>query len=974
MAEPGRWRPRDEMEICYLLGGDCRVAHRPVFSCGLCGTLSNVDNLCERVRCIKSDYAVLYSLSANSDGFLIVTITSGITEELKVSSVDPGTTHSDSVQACSGVARASVFFLTYMITQGLAGAGGALIQLIPLILHYIQKWFLGRTPRQAYRVNYLMPAVSSYRSPLIYPTTLIMDMMIGRFGTILPRLSLLATIGFAYSIIAPLISLLALVSISQYLPMSLATKKIEKRYNEARETQLGMRRRVLTVRKIGIRSVRKTIKGLPKKVDVTIDVLRGKHDQDTAPGIPNDAEKRDQEKDTAEVDIKEADMTDMADMANERTSDDSTFAAHATGTSQRHQCMPMIHRTTSSAGSASIKSAKSGKSEYSQKSDPKRRSSIPVFKPAPAPMQLSITENDASEDDEDLVDQLNDNAFDHPSSYVEQRWIWIPKDELGLSELIVADLKAAEVQASDSGSTMDKRGVVEGNAIEAGTTTNMDTIGKEHSYRRLAAHGTAVGLSDGLMGNSEVGHLNIGAGRIVWQDIVRIDVAIKKRQFHKNETLSRAWSAPKQATADCTYSGWHLFALLETAKEVGVPKTFVHFLGDGRDTAPRSAVGYGQELLDFMKKEEYGELATIIGRYYAMDRDKRWERVKIAIDGLVKGEGQKVDGPDAAIKAIKSNYEADVTDEFLKPIIVNGDEGRIKGKAAFRSYHGQLSTIVVDGDTLFFFNYRSDRMREIASVFGLPDKPMEVDIPKDLVSPIADETRAQSNLLSVYYDYVPLQRRIPVPRRLPPQPMTNVLAEWLAKEGVKQAHIAETEKYAHITFFFNGGVEKQFENEERHMIPSPKVATYDKEPQMSVQGVADKVAEVVRKAEHEFIMCNFAPPDMVGHTGVYEAAVEAITHTDAAVGTVYEACQEAGYILLITADHGNAEQMLNAETGAPHTAHTTNPVPFIMTGDPKKYSFVEDEEPANGEEEYEPGALCDVAPTVLDLMVCRPHK
>lgn len=212
----------------------------------------------------------------------------------------------------------------------------------------------------------------------------------------------------------------------------------------------------------------------------------------------------------------------------------------------------------------------------------------------------------------------------------------------------------------------------------------------------------------------------------------------------------------------------HLFALLETAKEVGVPKTYVHFLGDGRDTAPRSAAGYAQELLDFTKKEEYGELATIIGRYYAMDRDKRWERVKIAIDGLVKGEGEKVDGPDAAIKAIKSNYEADVTDEFLKPIIVNGDEGRIKGGVAFRLSHDQLLMIAVDEDTLFFFNYRSDRMREIASVFGLPDKPMEVDIPKDLVRLIADTTRVQSNLISVYYNHVSLQRRIPFPRGLPP--------------------------------------------------------------------------------------------------------------------------------------------------------------------------------------------------------------
>ncbi|KAJ3775333.1 BPG-independent [Lentinula raphanica] len=487
---------------------------------------------------------------------------------------------------------------------------------------------------------------------------------------------------------------------------------------------------------------------------------------------------------------------------------------------------------------------------------------------------------------------------------------------------------------------------LEGNAIEAGTTTNMDTIAKEHSFRKLSAHGTAVGLSEGLMGNSEVGHLNIGAGRIVWQDIVRIDVSIKKKEFHQNSTILESMKRAKEGNGRLHLLGLisdggvhshinHLFALLETAKEQGVPHTYVHYFGDGRDTAPRSAAGYCEQLLEFMKKEEYGELATIVGRYYAMDRDKRWERIKIAVDGLVGGEGEKlVDTKTSAVDAIKGNYEKDVTDEFLKPIIINGDEGRIK-----------------DGDTLFLFNYRSDRMREIATVLGSLDKPMEVTVPKDLH--ITTMSRYNSEF--------------PFPVAFPPQVMTNVLAETLASQGVKQAHVAETEKYAHVTFFFNGGVEKQYENEERHMIPSPKVPTYDKDPKMSVQGVADKVAEILRESKHEFVMCNFAPPDMVGHTGVFEAAVEAISHTDDAVGTVYKACQDAGYILLITADHGNAEQMKNLETGAPHTAHTTNAVPFIMTGDPEKFQFEEDGE-------QEPGALCDVAPTVLDLLGLEQPK
>jgi len=483
--------------------------------------------------------------------------------------------------------------------------------------------------------------------------------------------------------------------------------------------------------------------------------------------------------------------------------------------------------------------------------------------------------------------------------------------------------------------------VEKGNAILGGDTTNMDTIGKTHSYRTLQAHGLAVGLSDGLMGNSEVGHLNIGAGRIVWQDIVRIDVSIKKREFHKNKTIVESCKHAKETSGRIHFIGLvsdggvhshirHLMALLETAKEVGVPKAIVHFIGDGRDTAPRSSAKYLEELLEFMKKEKYGEVGTVVGRYYAMDRDKRWERVKIAVDGLVSAEGEESSDP---VATVLERYKQDETDEFLKPIIVNGGETRIKDK-----------------DTLFFFNYRSDRMREIVSVFGLDPKPMEVTVPKDL----------HITTMSRYNSEFPFHVAFP------PQAMTNVLAEWLAKKGLKQCHIAETEKYAHVTFFFNGGVEKQFENEKRELIPSPKVATYDKQPEMSAQGVADKVAEVVASNQYEFVMCNFAPPDMVGHTGLYEAAVQAIGATDKAVKTVYDACQKAGYILAITADHGNAEQMINPETGNPHTAHTTNPVPFIITGDPAKYGLAGDEE--SGEDQEGKGALADVAPTILDLM------
>jgi 2,3-bisphosphoglycerate-independent phosphoglycerate mutase len=475
-----------------------------------------------------------------------------------------------------------------------------------------------------------------------------------------------------------------------------------------------------------------------------------------------------------------------------------------------------------------------------------------------------------------------------------------------------------------------------GDAIDAADTTNMDTIAKDHAYRTLLAHGNAVGLSDGLMGNSEVGHLNIGAGRVAWQDIVRIDMSIAKRQFHKNSTILESTKRAKEGNGRLHLLGLvsdggvhshirHLKALLETAKESGVPHTYVHFFGDGRDTAPASAKGYAEDLLSFLKSESYGELATVIGRYYAMDRDKRWERVKIAVEGLIDGKGEETTD---VLKTIQERYDNKETDEFLKPIIVDGVDGRIK-----------------EGDTLFFFNYRSDRMREIASVIGLPDKPIEVNIPKDLHITTMSRYNAE----------------FPFSVAFPPQQMTNVLAEWLAKQGLSQAHIAETEKYAHVTFFFNGGVEKQFPSEERYLVASPKVATYDLQPHMSAQEVADKVAEVVASKKHEFVMCNFAPPDMVGHTGVYEAAVKAVTATDKAVGTVYEACEKAGYVLFITADHGNAEQMINPETGAPHTAHTTNKVPFIMTG--KDLEFSQDKEEAE-----EAGALADVAPTVLAVL------
>lgn len=477
-----------------------------------------------------------------------------------------------------------------------------------------------------------------------------------------------------------------------------------------------------------------------------------------------------------------------------------------------------------------------------------------------------------------------------------------------------------------------REGGLKGNAVEAAETPCMTSLAedKANAYGLLEAHGLAVGLVDGLMGNSEVGHLNAGAGRVVWQDIVRIDQTVKHKKLLQQPNITKCFQRAKDGNGRIHFMGLvsdggvhshmnHLKALLETAKEFGIPEAIVHFFGDGRDTRPTSGLGYLKDLQSFMQELNYGTVATIVGRYYAMDRDKRWERIQVAVDALTKNKGEQSE--DLA-KTVEERYGKDENDEFLKPIISGGDATRLK-----------------DDDTVFCFNYRSDRMREIAQVLGMPDKPMDVTIPKNLG--ITTMSRYNSEF--------------PFDIAFPPQAMDNVLAEWLAEQGCNQCHIAETEKYAHVTFFFNGGVEKQFDGEVRHMIPSPKVPTYDKQPEMSVQGVADKVAEVVKTDEFDFVMCNFAPPDMVGHTGVYEAAVKAITATDKAVKTVYDACKEAGYVLVVTADHGNAEMMITDE-GGPLTSHTTNPVPLIIAGGDYKLK------------EGVTGALCDVAPTCLAMM------
>ncbi|KAI8904505.1 2,3-bisphosphoglycerate-independent phosphoglycerate mutase [Powellomyces hirtus] len=467
-----------------------------------------------------------------------------------------------------------------------------------------------------------------------------------------------------------------------------------------------------------------------------------------------------------------------------------------------------------------------------------------------------------------------------------------------------------------------------GDAIRNAETPVMDGLEKKYPFTQLAAHGEAVGLPDGLMGNSEVGHLNIGAGRIVYQDIVRIDLCIRQKKLGEQPNLVKALKRAKEGNGRLHLLGLvsdggvhshikHLLALLEVAKDYGVPETYVHFFGDGRDTSPRSADKYLKELLAFMDKIKYGSLATIVGRYYAMDRDKRWERIQVAYDALVEGKGEETNDP---AKTVDERHKQGETDEFLKPIII-GEKGRLQ-----------------DDDTLVFFNYRSDRMRELTQAIGL-ETPFEAKKPKNL---------SLTTMSRYKTDY-------PFDVIFPPQAMTNVLAEWLGEQKVPQSHIAETEKYAHVTFFFNGGTEAQYPMEDREMIASPKVATYDKKPDMSAIEVAHKVAETIESKRYPFVMCNFAPPDMVGHTGVYEAAVKGVEATDKGIGIIYEACKKAGYTLFVTADHGNAEKMFG-DDGQPHTAHTCNKVPFVMTSTKRKFM------------DHKTGSLADVAPTLLEVM------
>ena len=461
-------------------------------------------------------------------------------------------------------------------------------------------------------------------------------------------------------------------------------------------------------------------------------------------------------------------------------------------------------------------------------------------------------------------------------------------------------------------------------------TPYWDYLMNTYPHSQLQASGENVGLPDGQMGNSEVGHLNIGAGRVVYQDLVKINRACADNSILKNPEIVAAFSYAKENGKNVHFMGLtsnggvhsslvHLFKLCDIAKEYNIDNTFIHCFMDGRDTDPKSGKGFIEELSAHCEKSA-GKIASIIGRYYAMDRDKRWERVKEASDLLVKGEGKKAAD---MVQAMQESYDEGVTDEFIKPIVNANFDGTIK-----------------EGDVVIFFNYRNDRAKELTVVLTQQDMP---------------EAGMRTIPGLQYYCMTPYDASFKgVHILFDKENVSNTLGEYLAAKGLNQLHIAETEKYAHVTFFFNGGRETPYDNEDRILVPSPKVATYDLKPEMSAYEVKDKLVAAINENKYDFIVVNFANGDMVGHTGIYEAIEKAVVAVDACVKDVIEAAKAQDYEAIIIADHGNADHALN-EDGTPNTAHSLNPVPCVYVTE-NKAAKVED------------GRLADVAPTILKIM------
>ena len=478
---------------------------------------------------------------------------------------------------------------------------------------------------------------------------------------------------------------------------------------------------------------------------------------------------------------------------------------------------------------------------------------------------------------------------------------------------------------------------VEGNAVKLANTPVMDKLMAEYPFVEGQASGMAVGLPDGQMGNSEVGHLNMGAGRIVYQELTRITKEIEDGTFFENEELVKAMENAKKNDSALHIFGLlsdggvhshitHIFGTIEMAKKFGLKKVYIHPFLDGRDTPPESAADFMQQLVDKMAEIGVGEVATISGRYWAMDRDNNWDREEKAYLAMTKGEGVKETDP---VEAVKNSYANGKTDEFMLPTVIEKD--------------GTPVATIKDGDSIIFCNFRPDRARQITRAFCADDfNGFDREKKLDVVMVCFTE-----------YD-VTIPNKLVAFKKVE---VKNTFGEYLAANHLKQARIAETEKYAHVTFFFNGGVEKPNEGEDRILVDSPKyVPTYDKKPRMSAYTVCDEVCKAITSGKYDVIITNFANPDMVGHTGVVDAAVKAIEVIDECVGEVVEFIKEVDGQLFICADHGNAEQLIDYKTGEPYTAHTTNPVPFILVNADPKYGL------------REGGVLADIVPTLIELM------
>lgn len=477
----------------------------------------------------------------------------------------------------------------------------------------------------------------------------------------------------------------------------------------------------------------------------------------------------------------------------------------------------------------------------------------------------------------------------------------------------------------------------DGNAIALAATPFYDELCEKYPRTLLEAHGSRVGLPAGVMGNSEVGHLNIGSGRVIRMDVSLVDHEIETGEFFRNKVLVKAVEGARDRGKALHLMGLcsdgqvhssltHLYALLKLAKDSALQRVYIHCFLDGRDTPPSSAVQYLTTLQQKIQTIGVGEIATVIGRYYAMDRDKRWERTKRAYDLLVHGNGDLVRDP---IQAVRQSYERGITDEFVEPIVIARE-------------HAEPVATIKDGDAVIFFNFRPDRARQLTRALAVPGFN-EFDV--------SDRPKVDFVCFTLY------DQTFDLPIAFPPRHHRNVLAEVWAGVRVRNYRLAETEKYAHVTYFFNGGVETEFNCERRLLVPSPKIATYDLQPEMSAFKVTDKFLRGVDDGDTDVFVVNFANPDMVGHTGKLENTIEACQYVDTCLGWITKRIREARGTTIITADHGNAEQMIDLLTGSPHTAHTTNPVPLHLI-----------DEDLIGVKLREGGALEDVAPTMLALL------